>query len=624
MISARCEVWIQNLILSFGILVLFCLPQPGLATERLALLIGNQNYRENVGPLKNPHKDIVLVGDALGAVGFKVTTLKDADYKQMQVAIKNHAIKAAGQDTISFFYYSGHGASDADTRINYVIPIDVETADDSSLWANSLEQTDIVDKLSRQAPDAIHYVVFDSCRNELKLTVKNKKALQGKGFEAISQTARLLIAFATAPQRTASDFGEDGGLYAKVLSEELRKPGIEAITMFRNVQLRVRETIGQDPWITFPSLPAVFFAGEGPQTVATNFAPKEAPRIDLEDTQSPRELEAFIETMPPGPYKRLLQTRLDELHQGGKPSCSGGRTWPPTNVAVGALRRPSTLGQWIAPLALRSQAPIAPRSEGPTAGFCGSTVIAPNWLLTTAHCVTGPGSRTDGTIRIKALPGTDDLLNPKDEFSIKQILIHPDYKPLRTKHDVALIELDRPWDGDIATLSFGGESDPPGLSDVNANGRMLGLVLGFGRTFAESRDASASLSTKLREVIVPFVEPARCSAQYGDDVSDAQICAGFERGGADACHGFSGGPLLAFTSRGCPYVAGIVSWGRGCGEPKGYGVYSRVSSYVDWIKSKVPSIKTIDRSEVIGPHVSPLLSDAWKAVVGIQATESSK
>ena len=71
-----------------------------------------------------------------------------------------------------------------------------------------------------------------------------------KGFVPITDTAGLLIAYATAPRKTASDVGDDGGPYAKALAEELMKPGIEAVTMFRNVQLRVKETIGQDPWLS--------------------------------------------------------------------------------------------------------------------------------------------------------------------------------------------------------------------------------------------------------------------------------------------------------------------------------------------------------------------------------------
>ena len=70
-----------------------------------------------------------------------------------------------------------------------------------------------------------------------------------------------MIAYATAPNRTASDAGEGGGAYAKALAEELLKPGVEAVTMFRNVQIRVKQAIGQDPWLSFPSLAPVYLAG---------------------------------------------------------------------------------------------------------------------------------------------------------------------------------------------------------------------------------------------------------------------------------------------------------------------------------------------------------------------------
>jgi uncharacterized caspase-like protein len=147
---------------------------------------------------------------------------------------------------LSFFYYSGHGVANPETQINYLIPIDVADADDDKVWFESFQQTAIIDLLSKQASNATHYVVFDACRNELNIAGTAAKALgTDKGFVPITDTAGLLIAYATAPRKTASDVGDDGGPYAKTLAEELRKPGIEAVTMFRNVQLRVKQTIGQ-------------------------------------------------------------------------------------------------------------------------------------------------------------------------------------------------------------------------------------------------------------------------------------------------------------------------------------------------------------------------------------------
>ena len=70
---------------------------------RLALLIGNQNYAAKVGPLKNPHDDIALVGAALRSLGFSVTEVRDADYRSMDAAIKRHAaaVRREGQGAIS-------------------------------------------------------------------------------------------------------------------------------------------------------------------------------------------------------------------------------------------------------------------------------------------------------------------------------------------------------------------------------------------------------------------------------------------------------------------------------------------------------------------------------------------
>ena len=127
-------------------LILLLLPTALHAQSRVALLVGNLAYKESVGPLRNPHNDVALIERALDKLGFKVTIIKDAGYKSIDTALKTHIqqVRRAGKDTISFFYYSGRGASDPETRINYLIPVDVESADDANLWTNSLELNDIV------------------------------------------------------------------------------------------------------------------------------------------------------------------------------------------------------------------------------------------------------------------------------------------------------------------------------------------------------------------------------------------------------------------------------------------------------------------------------------------------
>ena len=108
--------------LCIALMVLLLVPSVASAQARIALLIGNQGYAAKVGRLKNPHSDVLLVGAALRSLGFKVTELKDADYRSTDAAIKRHIamVRREGQGAISFVYYSGHGAADPDTKINYL------------------------------------------------------------------------------------------------------------------------------------------------------------------------------------------------------------------------------------------------------------------------------------------------------------------------------------------------------------------------------------------------------------------------------------------------------------------------------------------------------------------------
>lgn len=600
-------------------LIFFAFGAQSNAAGRLALLIGNQAYLDKVGPLKNPRTDVALVGASLKRLGFSVTEIIDGNYKTIDTAIKKHIadVKASGPGTISFLYYSGHGAANADTRINYIIPVDVESAEDDSLWNNSIEQTDITEKLSRQAPDATHYVIFDACRNELQLQKKDKKALgQDKGFVPVPQTAGLLIAYATAPQRTASDAGESGGPYAKVLAEELEKPGVEAVTMFRNVQLRVKETIGQDPWLTFPTLPAIYLAGQ------PAVQPAEPPKINLEDSQSPEELAVFIKTMPEGPFRKLLERHLEELRSKKTLSCVGGRKWPPTNIPIGAVHASVARAPWAGALWYSSL----------NVPFCSAVVIAPQWVLSVAHCVStsdrqaGDGDRADrwtsiAPSELNVIIGAEDLLKvpAENKFKVEQIIIHEKYSGMpRYANNIALIKLSRQWNGEVATLVSEVSQDPPGLINESPTGDMLGVVSGYGNSVSDTEPKIGSMRY-LKEVVVPFVSQSKCEAAY-KSLADTELCAGFDNGGADACQGFSGGPLAALTHEGCPYAVGLVSWGDGCGRPGKYGVYTRLSYHKDWLLAHVPTIKFVEKNEPKGSREAVPLSDAWKGVLGIASS----
>ncbi|KAK7497785.1 hypothetical protein BaRGS_00010919 [Batillaria attramentaria] len=87
-----------------------------------------------------------------------------------------------------------------------------------------------------------------------------------------------------------------------------------------------------------------------------------------------------------------------------------------------------------------------------------------------------------------------------------------------------------------------------------------------------------------QKVDVDVVPLDTCRSQYAKEtLYDSQICAASP--GSDSCQGDSGGPLFNLNCDSKPVLVGVVSWGYGCADARYSGVYTRVSSYKDWINT---------------------------------------
>jgi hypothetical protein len=92
--------WAMRLLALILAIVIFSAPTAR-AEKRVALVIGNKDYKTSVGPLANPLNDIRLVNDALRSVGFEVLKpVQNATRSEMLQAIYAFAstLKSAGPD----------------------------------------------------------------------------------------------------------------------------------------------------------------------------------------------------------------------------------------------------------------------------------------------------------------------------------------------------------------------------------------------------------------------------------------------------------------------------------------------------------------------------------------------
>jgi hypothetical protein len=135
--------------------------------------------------------------------------------------------------------------------------------------------------------------------------------LEQKGFVPVANISGVMIAYATAPGKTASDAGDGGGVYAKTLAAEIVRPGVESIMMFRNVQLKVKETIGQDPWLSFPTLPAVYFAGTEPAVLTPEQQLELAFWLSVKDSTNPAVFATYLERYPNGEFAAIARTLIE-------------------------------------------------------------------------------------------------------------------------------------------------------------------------------------------------------------------------------------------------------------------------------------------------------------------------
>ena len=227
--------WRDGALVAIGLLLLAA---PAHA-RRVALVIGNDSY-EHVPTLQNARADAKAIAAALKGAGFEVTFKQDLSQRAMKAALRDFKALVGGGDDV-VFYFSGHGVQFGGS--NYLVPIDITAETEAQVVDDAVPLQRILDDLTEQKA-RFSLAIIDACRtNPFK---EAGRAIGGRGLAVVTPaTGQMIMYSAGAGQAALDNLGpkdtNPNGVFTRVLIQELRKAGVAAGVMLKDVQSDVVE-----------------------------------------------------------------------------------------------------------------------------------------------------------------------------------------------------------------------------------------------------------------------------------------------------------------------------------------------------------------------------------------------
>jgi len=191
--------------------LLFILPFTAVQAKRYALVIGNSDYGNAIGDLKNPVNDAKDMAAVLAKKGFSVTTLTNANQREMKESITQFTQQLVEKHSMGLFFFAGHGI-EVDGH-NFLIPIGAKINSESDVPYEGVDSGRVMGGMEASGNE-LNLIILDACRNN---PYARSFRSASKGLARVDPPKGSLILYATSPGDVAADGTGKNGLFTQHL-----------------------------------------------------------------------------------------------------------------------------------------------------------------------------------------------------------------------------------------------------------------------------------------------------------------------------------------------------------------------------------------------------------------------
>lgn len=294
--------------------------------QRVAFLVGNSAY-EYATPLKNPIRDVKLIGDTLGKLGFKISLHQDLSRNQIGKELAKFLKDNKGAD-VTLFYFAGHGMQ-YENR-NYLVGVDAQLETEFDIESEALNLDRVVQQLERSSKASL--VFIDACRDNpladqfYRSNFSETRALITRGLAPLKSAYNgAMITFSAAPGQVAYD-GDEYSPFAQSLAKHLPSENVEVLSLMKRVirDVKLSSDSKQTPLVSNDLTTEIYLklSADGAGS-SISYAQEEAMFEAAQSIQSPRAWDLYLQRFPEGFFKDMALLEKDRLQLASLAKASG-------------------------------------------------------------------------------------------------------------------------------------------------------------------------------------------------------------------------------------------------------------------------------------------------------------